>query len=79
MGKGASIMSIKGWGKIGTKAKHHLKGYNKELKPRTAEESKFYFPTNITDFSNITAASNYKNTSNLNREKSWGQNHLLSI
>jgi hypothetical protein len=35
-GRGASIMSIRAWGRIGTRARHHLKGYRSAFKPRTA-------------------------------------------
>jgi len=38
-GRGASIMSIRACGRIGTRARHHLKGYRSAFKPRTAEDS----------------------------------------
>lgn len=52
IGTGASSISIKGTGKIGTKAKHQLNGYNSELKASIVDEIRFYFPTKTTDFSN---------------------------
>jgi hypothetical protein len=48
-------MSIRGCGKIGTKAKHHLNGLSRELKPSIADDMRLALPTKITDFSSITA------------------------
>ncbi len=54
-------MSIKGCGKIGTKAKHHLKGCRRQFNPRIVEDIKLAFPTNITDFSRSTADKSFRN------------------
>jgi hypothetical protein len=38
-GKGASIISMRACGRIGTRARHHLNGYRSAFKPRTAEDN----------------------------------------
>lgn len=73
-GTGASNISINGWGKIGTNAKHHLKGYSNELNPRIAWESKFYLPTNTTYFSSKIAPSNFRKSFREYNENNEGQN-----
>ena len=74
IGTGASSISIKGCGRIGTKAKHHLKGYTRELSPRMAAERKLYLPTNTIDFSSKTAFSRRMKSLADNMEKRVGQN-----
>jgi len=56
-GTGASIISINGCGSTGTIAKHHLKGYKRQFKPKMAEDIRLALPTKIIDFSNKTAES----------------------
>lgn len=58
IGTGASNISISGTGKMGTKARHQLKGYKSELKANIVEDIRFYFPTKTIDFSNKIALNN---------------------
>ena len=39
IGKGASSISMSGCGRMGTRARHHLKGQRREFKPRIADDS----------------------------------------
>ncbi len=66
-GRGASSISIKGWGRMGTRAKHHLKGYKRELKPRMAVERRLCLPTKTTDFSKRMALRSFMKSFNERR------------
>lgn len=74
IGRGASSISIKGCGRIGTKAKHHLNGYNREFRPRIADDKRLYLPMNTKDFSTNTAEINLSKLSSEKRENRVGQN-----
>ena len=63
-------MSISGCGRIGTKAKHHLKGLSNELKPSIADDIMFAFPTKITDFSSIMTDRSWRKVESENAENS---------
>lgn len=75
MGKGASNISIKGFGKIGTKAKHHLNGCKRAFRPKIADERLFCLPTNIIDCSNKIAENSLSKVVKGNLENKLGQNH----
>lgn len=77
-GSGASNISIRGWGNIGTKARHHLKGYSNEFKPRIAEESYDCWPMNTIDFSRSAAEINFVNVLRGKRANNVGQNQMQS-
>ena len=63
---------------MGISARHHLKGYTRELRPRIALESMDWFPTKMIDFSRNTADKSFTKESKSKAENSVGQNQRLS-
>ena len=78
MGSGASNISMRGCGNMGTNAKHHLNGYNSEFKPRMEADNRLCLPMNTNDFSSSTAVNNFITLANENNENRVGQNQQQS-
>lgn len=80
IGIGASIISLKEFGRTGVNKFGHLKGLIIKLRARTQDVSlSRLYPTKIIDFSYIKAIIKYNKSFNVTYEKRIGAHHKASI